>query len=50
MVARGKSLPKVGEIEMKMEELRQMLEQKEPKLSGEEIEELMVYLSNQNYV
>lgn len=50
MVARGKSLPKIVEIESKMNEIRQLLEQKDPKLSREEIEELVLFLINQNYL
>ena len=50
MVARGKTLPKIGEIENKMRELRQLLEKKDPKLSTEEIEELVLFLINQNYI
>lgn len=50
MVCRGKTLPKIGEIESKMDELRQVLDQKEPKLSSDEIEELVLFLINQNFL
>tara|TARA_Y100000780_G_scaffold232456_1_gene264154 strand:- start:78856 stop:79008 length:153 start_codon:yes stop_codon:yes gene_type:complete len=50
MVARGKSLPKIIEIENKMVEIKALLKQKRPRLSEEEIEELVVYLLNQNFV
>ena len=50
MVARGKNLPRLGEIEVKMEEIRQLLENKEPRLSSEEIDELVLFMINQNFL
>ena len=50
MVARGKTLPKIVEIENKMVEIRAVLEKKEPTMSPEDIEELVVYLLSQNFV
>lgn len=50
MIARGQKLPKLGEIETKMEQLRHLLEQKEPQLTNEEVEELVLFLINQNYL
>ena len=50
MVARGKSLPNLCEIENKMNELRSLLGEKEPKMSSDEIEELVLYLINQNFI
>ena len=46
MVARGKSLPKIIEIENKMVEIKALLKQKRPALSEDEIEELVVFLFN----
>ena len=46
MVARGKSLPKIIEIENKMVEIKALLKQKRPALSEDEIEELVVFLLN----
>lgn len=50
MVSRGKSLPKLCEIESKMDELRRLLEKKDPQLSSDEIEELVLFLINQNFI